>query len=691
MPAFMFLAAAIRLPFVLLVGPGVNADEAWTGLMAFSILRGEYPVFMPGLGYMGSIEAYATAVLFHLFGSSARLMYVVPTAVSILLVPLAGRLGRDVAGERGEMLAGVFMAAAPAFLVVFGNAPRLGYVETLLWGLVLFAAAARLIECSPGRERTLLLVSGFVAGLAAWTNLLIAPFVASAAAAMAVFRWRMIASRKMGWALVGFAVGSLPFWIFNVRHDFWSFALMEAGERGELAAKAATLAGETLPFVLGMRDVSTGDWLPPAAALLGAGYAAAFAGWLMKRDRPHAARRRAPLLPLALLAFTLLAYMASRYGNLASPRYLFPVYGALPILLAGVISAAWGRSRAWLLVVSLILAGNLVGVARAYQDFSTPGSGESEVPSLKPVLDLLSAEGMDRLYADYGVSVRLNFETGGRVIASQPSDERYAPFAAIAAEAPRVAIAGVGRFTFFDPADLSAQLRGMGFAFKESTVGGWRVYWGFELSGAGSSAISPRLWRAESSGGPLGPLGAGGAFDRDVTTRWGSGRPRGEGIWYRLDLGRVETVHRVILLPGVFTTDHPAGLRVEASVDGRVWGVVWERRGLMPGLYVSGGQPRFDSSGVVEARFSPVGARYLKFTHLGEAPPFDWSIGEVFVYAPVSAERGVRREGVVSMAGRLVTLGRTAEARERLSCVLAFDPENADAHRLHSLALKAGE
>ncbi len=714
LPLVFILGAAVRVVFLRGIDRGVSSDEAVTGLMAFAVLRGEYPVFFFGQGYMGALEAYGTAVVFWLFGASPLLLYAVPLVLSIGVIGLVFHLGRVLFDEVTGLFAALFTAAGPVFCVVFGIAPRLGYVETLALGTILIALAGRVTRDvgRPSRGATILIL-GFVAGLAVWTNFLVAPYLATAAALILLGRPSLAFFRTAGWGVLGFFSGSLPFWVFNLGHGFWSFALLDAGGGTTLWSRAGILVRESLPHALGMRDLWLGEWFLPAGVLLAAGYLSLGAGALILRPREGGGARLAVGAPLLLLVFALALFVTSRYGGMGSPRYLFPVYTALPLLAAAGVSLVRRRS-AWGAVLAVpILLGNLAGVARAYHDVSAgrisaaafagnqvgmagirPPSGpapsaESEIPRVEPLVAFLKEKGIRRVIADYGISARLTFESREEIIAAQPLDEKYPPYALAAGGSEPAAIVLRGRFSFMDPETLPPHIEPLGLKLQQDDVGGWRVYWGFELSGAGSSAISPRLWRAESSGGPLGPLGAGGAFDRDVTTRWGSGRPRGEGIWYRLDLGRVETVHRVILLPGVFTTDHPAGLRVEASVDGRVWGVVWERRGLMPGLYVSGGQPRFDSSGVVEARFSPVGARYLKFTHLGEAPPFDWSIGEVFVYAPVSAERGVRREGVVSMAGRLVTLGRTAEARERLSCVLAFDPENADAHRLHSLALKA--
>ncbi|MBI3394153.1 MAG: discoidin domain-containing protein [Nitrospirae bacterium] len=689
-------AALVRLSFLGGANRGVNSDEAWTGLMAMTILRGEYPVFMPGLGYMGSLEAYATAVVFWLFGSSPGLLSVTPIALSLLLVLLLPVLGARLWGETAGLWAAVFAAFQPVFLVAFGNAPRLGYVETLVWGTILFLLAERMTrEPAGARNGALFLVFGCVTGLAVWTNLLVAPFVATTAVALLALRPRLLFRASTVWSLPGFIVGSAPFWVFNVSHHFWSFALLGSGGGGGLRGRMAILVVDTLPFALGLRDLSTNAWFRPAVILSGLGYAGlAFAvvvtWWREKGERRRRLADRGFLFSGGLFSLTLLAFMASRYGSLGSPRYLFPVYGALPLLLAGGVVFLRRYSRAWGLMAIPILIGNLAGVARAHHDLSVPGAGESEVPSLGPVVDFLRRERIERVYADYGISVRINFETGEKIVAADLGEERYPPYASAVDGANKVAIVAYGRFAPLGAGGetIGRNLGAAGLEFLETSVGGWRVYHDFRRDfpyrGAASAEIRPDPWRAETSEPRDDPRLA---FDRDVTTRWGSGRPRGPGIFYLLDLGRLETPHRVVLLPGTFVTDHPVGLRVEASRDKRTWRVVRELPEIMPGLHVRGGQPRFDSSGIVETAFPPVQARYLRLTHLGEGPPFDWSIGEVFVFSP--APDGERREEApgVASARRFLLLGETRKAREDLAGLEAAERRTMEACRLEAIAL----
>ena len=50
------------------------------------------------------------------------------------------------------------------------------------------------------------------------------------------------------------------------------------------------------------------------------------------------------------------------------------------------------------------------------------------LPDLGPVRDALAARGIRRAYASYGPAFRLTFESGERIVASQPWNERFLHF-----------------------------------------------------------------------------------------------------------------------------------------------------------------------------------------------------------------------------------------------------------------------
>ncbi len=69
--ALVIIATILRFILIYSNWPITNSDEGNMGVLARHIAyNGEWPIFFYGLQYMGPIEGYLAAPLFHLFGSS---------------------------------------------------------------------------------------------------------------------------------------------------------------------------------------------------------------------------------------------------------------------------------------------------------------------------------------------------------------------------------------------------------------------------------------------------------------------------------------------------------------------------------------------------------------------------------------------------------------------------------------------
>jgi 4-amino-4-deoxy-L-arabinose transferase-like glycosyltransferase len=92
--AILALALALRLPHLTGIPPDVHGDEAWTGLEAQRILRGEFPSFSVGWQAVPYLSFAIPAVGMRIFGQSLlvlRLTSVVLGTASVLLLYLVGR------------------------------------------------------------------------------------------------------------------------------------------------------------------------------------------------------------------------------------------------------------------------------------------------------------------------------------------------------------------------------------------------------------------------------------------------------------------------------------------------------------------------------------------------------------------------------------------------------------------------
>ncbi len=145
------LATGIRVAVISLGWQTTNSDEDTMGLMALHIAyRGELPVFFYGQNYMGALEAYIGALLFHLLGPSLfslRLGLVFLFDLFLLVMYLLARL-----------LYTKRLALATIFLLCFGSTENFtrqikavgGALETILFSsLMLLLASWLVLSYSP--------------------------------------------------------------------------------------------------------------------------------------------------------------------------------------------------------------------------------------------------------------------------------------------------------------------------------------------------------------------------------------------------------------------------------------------------------------------------------------------------------------------------------------------------------------
>jgi hypothetical protein len=223
--SLILLVVVLRLIFLALGWPQQSAEEGTFGVEAMHIAyRGQFPIFMYGQNYMGTLESYVAAILFHLFGASwftLRLSLVILFALFLFSLYFLAKL-----------LYSPKMALFTLLLLCFGSSDMLqvemkvlgGAVETLLFGALLLLLATSLSlssgqELSAGQKRWRL--AGFAAwgccvGLGLWSHMLVAPFVLTSGLLLLLFCRKEIASLAPVSLFVGLVVGFFPLIAYNL-------------------------------------------------------------------------------------------------------------------------------------------------------------------------------------------------------------------------------------------------------------------------------------------------------------------------------------------------------------------------------------------------------------------------------------------------------------------------------------------
>jgi hypothetical protein len=214
------LAVIVRVGLVAAGWPGTDSDDATMGLMAKHIVTlGERPIFFYGQSYMGSIEAYAAALMFAFLGASEfALKCGLILLYACFMVIMYGFLVQVT--SRVWALVGEALLALGADEMLYHQLEAYGgYLETLIFGAALLALTCWLVRTQDDttltRRRYLALAGwGLAAGLGIWSDALVAPFVVLTAGALALFCWPTVRRWGAVLALSCLLLGVSPWVIY---------------------------------------------------------------------------------------------------------------------------------------------------------------------------------------------------------------------------------------------------------------------------------------------------------------------------------------------------------------------------------------------------------------------------------------------------------------------------------------------
>ncbi len=651
------LGVGVIVRLLLLRLPRLWYDEATSGLLGLSVLRGELPVYFFGQSFMGALDGYLAAPLFWLLGVSARTLELVPVLLALASVGLTVRLAHDAFGPRAALFTAVLLAVPPDFLLFWSHEARNHYPLTILLGTLALLLALRAPAARGGRATVLFALLGGSLGLAFWTNFLSLVYFPAVALLLLRRGFRPLVPRVLA-ALPAFAIGSLPHWLYGVPHGT---ALPPPGRPVGLGTVLTHLRffGRTAwPIVAGvpqnLRDAALGVGL---ALVLGALYLVAALAAL-RAVRRAAAPAGAAGLALVVLACTNVGIaVVTQYGRGLDdndPHYLLPLYTTLPPLLGWFLAGVSDRRRARILTAALVLL-NATGALDGSFGNLHPAIAAAERAGLAAQLETLEGlerAGLHRLYDSDATGRVFTVLSAGRTIVSNPYEEIRPGFARAVDGAP-VAAWWMPRRAPVLEAHFAAL--GLRFAFRRvGPLGG--VYDGFALVAPPVREVAARAFRVTASDG-FGDTGR--MTDRIGATLWSTGHPQRGDEWIQVDLGAVVPVALVRWLPGTYQ-EVPRGLRLEGSLDGSAWRTLLDLPEYGGPLYVSAGRPiQRVRSGRVELRLAPTPARHLRITQTGRGALWAWTIRELYVYAAtggaaapaVDADgaalaRAVRAEGV---------------------------------------------
>jgi 4-amino-4-deoxy-L-arabinose transferase-like glycosyltransferase len=570
-PLVLLVALAVRVPFwIEALRTPVDGDTAIVGLMARH----------PGVGttlwgqpYGSPLDAWVAMPFVAVWGASVESLRLPVFLLGLALVPVAYGLAREL--HPAAALPAAFLAACPPpyFVLLSALPPPFYATSLLLCGLVLLLSASagrRLDAASAGvAPRGTLFLMGVLSGLALWTHLM------SASAIVAALAWTFLRAqgrrRLLLWALVPLVAASAPLWTRALRDTQAIRIVQLEGRQQSMGAHLAEVLPhlhEPLGGVLGTQVPVVAD--TPDFVLRAPGWRAGtivlLYGFLLVLAG-RAASGRHPAVLCFLAAF--LALVAFPFPLRSSPhaiRFLTPLYLPVAALVAWGAAPRGASRRAWVAVLALA-ALHLLGATQLLQAWRTTDRTDAPfvLPDLAPVRRTLGELGVRRAYASYGPSFRLTWESGERVVASPPWNDRFRhwplPFLDEVRFAKNVAwvLTPAELNGLPSPAAFEAELRRLGGRWQRFDVAHAVVFAGF---------VPPFSARVEPW------PGAGAAGDGDLRTYAEPDPSRA----FVLRLPAPRALEGVTLVAALDGPRLPRSLDVAVSADGASWETVATRR-----------------------------------------------------------------------------------------------------------------
>jgi len=632
LPLAILFGVVVRVPFwAEALRTPVDGDTAIIGLMARHLGRG---TTMWGQPYGSPLEAWLAAPFVAALGPTAAALRLVYFLLGLGLIPMAYALARAL-DERAALPAAFLVATPPPYLLLLSALPPPMYPSALLLGAALLLLALRIGErlAAGSRPSGLLVAWGALSGLALWTHLMTAAVVAACLA----WLWPRAAGRRgvLLAALVPLAAVSAIWWI-PALGDAQAARVLSPESRAQSTAQhlkevlpriyvpVGGLLGTHVPLVADdPAHVVQAPWWAAAAIVL-------LYGVSLVRAAQASGGSAAARLLLAAAGLGLVLFPFPARSSPDSIRFLTPLYLPVAALVAWSPVARGGLRRSWIVVLALCglhLAGatRLLAAWRAADRAAAPFL----LPDLGPARRVLEAHGLRRAYASYGPAYRLTYETGERIIVSQPWNERFLHYPLPYLDEVRFAASVAWILTPTIPTDMPGprvfedQLGAAGGGWRRTDAGAAAVYHAF---------VPPFSPAVE----PLAAAGAAGDGDPATTVV----PPPTDAV--TLALPGAADLDGLTLVAGTAGPRLPRSMDVEVSADGAVFETVARRRrrGEREDLRWVNGHPQYVIDHDLIA--VPLAGRPVAAIRIRPVESSDpWAVGEVLLHRAGDPRRGL--------------------------------------------------
>ncbi len=624
------LAIGVRLLFWTLPLFAVTQyEEAVVGLQALHILKGDHLVFWWAQPYQGSFELYLIAGLFSLFGPSTLVLRIVPFLISLLGLIAVYFLGRTLFNRKVALLALLFLAVPPVFLLIHSLTAYTAYLSLIPLGSILMLWTYTVLF----RRQFVRHLGwhyfgiGFLCGFLLWQHLLSICFLISTLVLLLVCQRRFWRSRTFFLFCLGIFLGALPLILWNVTHEALTYTAMVSG-KGTLLwlDRLQILLERALPVAFGLGERG---WQKILFWVVVTPFVFLLFRFLHRKWQGVT----------LLLVYSVTPILLYLFFSYKEPRYLFPLYASGPLLLAYVVNQLEEKSR-WIarLAMLVLMSLNAFGVGQYW--FQIKNHPYREIDQ---VISFLKEQGINHVFAHSRVALPLCFESNEQIRASDfvsYTDNRFhirnfkvhmKPFfdeGRAVALADKVGLVTHEWYQLPAASQMEHWLHSLRAQYKKKSFGVYTVFYDITPTHIGLKRVSPEEYELQSSV----------FFDRlpmvrdgNLSTYWHTPNQKNRCDQLQIHFKRPISLSKISLFAGGKHLEYPENVVAEVSLDGKNW---------KKGVDLSHGTLSIDWFGKI-VRMIGEGRTALYFSgekvsdvRLSIAHPYlgRWSLAELLVY-----------------------------------------------------------
>jgi 4-amino-4-deoxy-L-arabinose transferase-like glycosyltransferase len=420
-PVAVVFVVGVVVRWMLLDSPAavINADEAYTRIDTFEILRGQFPITLGGTVYTFPLESYLYTPFAYLFGANVVPLKLLSTLSWLGASVTVFFIGRRLVSRRAGLIAAALCWITPGSLMVLSITAYPAYASGMLVASLAFLVATMILDApEPGAARWMLVLFGALAGFGFWLH----PMFLTVMVPMAAMVLWTVRRRLDGWLSVigGGILGCLPFLLWNVVNG-WPSLETPVRVPGTYTERLRTFAADLLPRAFGLRDFGLnwyhGFWGPVLYIALLA--TIAFGLWtIARRSGP---RSRVLLFVVLGSVFFLMALLRNliyandgRYAMISFPFVLIALAAGIDRLAGphATTRPPWRVIGVLTLVAAIWIAGFVRPNAQPFLD----QRGVDPNAQLGQIVDVLDERGIDRVYGSYWAVLPVDFAGDNRIV-----------------------------------------------------------------------------------------------------------------------------------------------------------------------------------------------------------------------------------------------------------------------------------